>query len=328
MSIESIMNTIDWDKLRTFYFITKAGGFTQASPYLNLAQSTLSRTIQNLESELGCPVFIRHRNGIILTKEGEILFQAAKNIFSEIKQATDDIESETKDPQGSLRLVISGGIFHFYVMPYVADFLKQYPKINLTLIVTDSIPTLDLLEADVAIRPKILDREDLVQQHLITNHAQLYASQAYLNEFGTPEKPQDLDHHRLIGFGDHREANSFQAMNYHLTLGRPEGSLRTPYVQVNTPQGRLELAQAGIGITAISAEHPGLQDLNLVRVLPHIPEEPAVSSYYIYSKAHQNSKKIRVLGEYLLKAFEPFNQRHKRRFIHEESGARLSATGD
>ena len=77
MSVDSIINNVDWDKLRTFYFIAKAGGFTQAMPYLNLAQSTLSRTIQNLEAELDFPVFIRHRNGILLTKEGEILFKAA-----------------------------------------------------------------------------------------------------------------------------------------------------------------------------------------------------------------------------------------------------------
>lgn len=130
MSIDSIINNIDWDKLRTFYFVAKAGGFTQASPYLNLAQSTLSRTIQNLEGELGFPVFIRHRNGIFLTKEGEILFQASKRIFSELKQAIDDVESETTETQGSLRLVISGGLLHFFLLPYIAPFVKNIPTLT------------------------------------------------------------------------------------------------------------------------------------------------------------------------------------------------------
>lgn len=302
MSIDSIINNIDWDKLRTFYFVARAGGFTQASPYLNLAQSTLSRTIQNLETELGFPVFIRHRNGIFLTKEGDILFRASKSIFSELKQAIDDVEAETKETQGALRLVISGGLLHFFLLPYIPPFLKEHPKINLTIISTDSIPTLDLLEADVAIRPKLPERDDLIQRHLISNHVKLYASKDYLKEFGVPKTPEDLDFHRLIGFGDHKEANFFQGMNWHLILGKSQGEKRLPYVQANTPHARLVLAQAGLGITAISAEHPGLSELNLVQVLPDI-QGPIVSSYYIYSKAHQNSKKITVLEEYLAEAF-------------------------
>lgn len=304
MNIDGIINNIDWDKLRTFYFVAKAGGFTQASPYLNLAQSTLSRTIQNLENEVGFSVFIRHRNGIFLTKEGDILFKAANNIFSEIKQAIDDVESETKEPQGSLKLVVSGGLLNFFVLPYIPSFIKQYPKINLTLIAADSVPTLDLLEADVAIRPKIQDREDLIQRLLLINHVRLYASKEYLDEFGIPKMPEDLDNHRLIAFGDHKEASSFQGMNWHLTLGKPQGEMRIPYTQANTPHARLTLAEAGIGIMAISAEHPGLSDSkNLAPVLADI-EGPTVSSYYIYSQAHQNSMKIKVLEEYLLKVFQ------------------------
>jgi DNA-binding transcriptional LysR family regulator len=302
VSIESIINNIDWDKLRTFYFVAKAGGFTQASPYLNLAQSTLSRTIQNLEGELGFPVFIRHRNGIFLTKEGEILFKAAKNIFSELKHAIDEVESETAEPQGSLRLIVSGGLLQFYALPYIPGFIKKYPNINLTLVAADTVPSVVLLEADVVIRPKLPERDDLIQRHLLTNHVQLYASKDYLDQFGTPTKPEDLDHHRLIAFGDHKEALSFQAMNWHLTLGTSQGEVRIPYIQANTPYGRLLLAQEGIGITAISAEHPGLLDLKLIQILPDI-EGPTVNNYFIYSKAHQNSKRIKVLEEYLLEAF-------------------------
>lgn len=303
ISIDNLMKNIDWHKLRTFYYVTKAGGFTQASTYLNLAQSTISRTIQNLESEVGFPIFIRHRNGIFLTKEGDILFKAAQNIFEQIKQALDEIEAEREEPQGSLRLAISSGLFHHYVLPHIPEFVKQYPKINLTLIATHVIPVLDLLEADVAIRPKILGRDDLIQNLLFINHAQLYASKEYIEKFGLPQKPEDLDDHRLIAFGDHKEAVSYQAMNWHLTLGKPQGEIRIPYIQANTPQARLSLAVAGIGIVAISAEHPGLSQLNLIQILPDIPG-PIAETYYIYSKAHQNSKKIKVLEEYMFGIFK------------------------
>ncbi|MBM3468455.1 MAG: LysR family transcriptional regulator [Alphaproteobacteria bacterium] len=303
MNLGKVANSIDWDKLRTFYFIAQAGGFTQASSYLNLAQSTLSRTIQNLENELGFPVFIRHRNGIALTKEGDILFKSAKNIFADIEQAINEIEAERHEPEGSLRIVISGGLLHFFLLPHIPSFAKNYPKINLSFICTDSIPTMDLREADIAVRPKYGERDDLIQRPLLTNHVQLYASPKYLKEFGIPLKPADLDKHRLISFGDHKEAESFQAMNWHLTLGKSEGEVRIPFIQSNTPQSRLFLAEAGLGIVAISAEHPGLSELDLVQVLPDLIG-PTAETYLIYSKAHQNSKKIRAFEEYILPIFE------------------------
>lgn len=302
MSTDSMINNIDWDKLKKFYFIAKAGGFSQASSYLNLAQSTLSRTIQGLESELGFPVFIRNRSGALLSEEGSILFEAASKMFADLEHTIDAVESVRKEPLGSLKIVVSGGLLHFYMLPYIPDFLTTYPKIKLTIIAADSIPTLELLEADVILRPKVENHDDYIQQLLITNRIQLYASRKYLDQFGTPQKSEDLDNHRLIGFGYHREAESFQAMNWHLTLGKPQGEIRSPYIEVNTPQARIELAKAGLGITCIAAEHAGLSDLNLVQVLPDI-EGPTVSSYFIYSKSHQNSMKIKVLEEYLLSAF-------------------------
>ena len=302
MSIDSIINNIDWDKLKKFYFIAKAGGFSQASSYLNLAQSTLSRTIQGLESEVGFPVFVRHRNGTLLTEEGSILLKAANKIFTELEHTINDVQSVSKEPQGPLKIVVSGGLLHFYILPYIPDFLTTYPKIKLTIIAADSVPTLELLEADIILRPKVEDRDDYIQRLLITNRVQLYASQKYLDQFGTPQKSEDLDNHQLIGFGYHKEAESFQAMNWHLTLGKPQGEIRSPYIEVNTPQARLEFAKAGLGITSIAAEHPRLSDLSLVQILPDI-EGPTVSSYFVYSKTHQNSMKIKVLEEYLLNAF-------------------------
>jgi DNA-binding transcriptional LysR family regulator len=303
MSIDNLIKNIDWDKLRTFYYVAKAGGFTQASSYLNLAQSTISRTIQNLEAELGFPIFVRHRNGIILTKEGDILFKTATNIFAEIKQALDEIEAEREEPQGTLRLTISSGALHHFILPHIPEFLRRFPKINLTLVATHVTPILDLLEADAAIRPKIEGRDDLFQKHLMTNHVQLFASEDYLREFGIPREPKELDNHRLIAFGDHKEAISYQAMNWHLTLGKPQGEIRIPYIQANSPQVRLNLAEAGIGIVAISAEHPGLSDMNLIQILQDIPG-PTVETYYIYAKAHENSKKLKVFEDYLMGIFK------------------------
>jgi DNA-binding transcriptional LysR family regulator len=69
---------IDWDKYKTFYYVAKAGSFTAAGEILNLSQSALSRSIQNLEYQVGMKLLERIPRGVILTKQGEGLFKAAE----------------------------------------------------------------------------------------------------------------------------------------------------------------------------------------------------------------------------------------------------------
>ncbi|MBA3814395.1 MAG: hypothetical protein H0X26_07910 [Alphaproteobacteria bacterium] len=158
--------------------------------------------------------------------------------------------------------------------------------------------------AHVVIRPRVFgpEAEDLIQEHLLTNYTGLYASQDYLTKFGVPEKPEDLDHHQLIAYGNHIEAEPYKAMNWHLIMGTEEGNRREAYIQVNSPQARFSMAKDGLGIICLSKEHPGLGESGLIQVLPHIPI-PSVESFYIYSKELAKSKKVIALRDYMQKAF-------------------------
>ena len=71
---------MDWDKIRIFHAVAKAGSFTGAGEDLNLSQSSVSRQISTLEDSLGVTLFHRHARGLILTEQGEILQKAANDI--------------------------------------------------------------------------------------------------------------------------------------------------------------------------------------------------------------------------------------------------------
>jgi len=306
MDIERQINVIGWDRLRYFYYIAKVGSLSDSEKLLNLTQSNLSRTLQNLEDRIGYKLFIRWRGprkGLLLTEQGEVLFNACKKIFTEIETALTQIDSERGEPQGLVRIRSTGGLVNFYLLKYVPDFLKLYPKINFTFIAKDTMPEFDFAEADVAIRPAVPEQQNIVQRYLFKNHIRLYASPDYLKEFGTPKHPKDLDHHRLIGFGRHQDAYDFQNLNWHLTVGSETGQVRSPFIEVNTPLGRIQLASQGLGIAAIAREHPGLEDYNLTEVLPDLPGE-TVETYYIYPAQLKDSKRIQVLGDYLAEVFK------------------------
>jgi DNA-binding transcriptional LysR family regulator len=295
---------LDLDKLKIFYYVAKAKKFTTAAEILNTSQPALSRSIQLLEDRLGVKLFYRHTRGLTLTAQGELLLPIVGKFLGELEAVSEKLYEEEKEPKGPLRVGASEGLINFFLLSYIPGFLKLYPDVRLTFVANDTIPSLEFGEAHVMIRPLIQGpgAEDLVQNHLITNFAGLYASKEYLKKFGVPKEPADLDHHRLIAFGDHTEAAYFKAMNWHLALGAEPGERREAFLQVNLPHARFVLAQAGVGIIALSKEHPGLKESGLIQVLPHVPS-PTVKSYYTYPKELENSKKIIALRDYLLEVF-------------------------
>ncbi len=295
---------IDLDKLKVFYYVAKAKKFTTAADLLNISQPALSRSIQLLEDRLGIKLFYRHAKGLTLTAQGELLASAVGEILSKLEIVTEKLYEEEKEPKGPLKVAATGGLVNLFLLPYIPEFLKKHPDIRLTLIATDAIPAFEFGEVHVMIRPPIHGPEaaDLIQRHLLTNYVGLYASKNYLQEFGVPQAPEDLDAHRLIAFGDHAEAGYFKPMNWHLALGTEHGNVRDPFLQINSPQARFAMAQASVGIIALSKEHPGLKESGLIQILPHIPG-PVAETYYIYPKELQNSKKVILFQNYLEAAF-------------------------
>lgn len=83
---------LDWNHLRTFYYVAKAGSFTEAQQYLNVSQSTIRRTIQKLEKHVGEKVFLRSQSRLTLTHKGMFLFAGA-SILAGLSQCTRSFES-------------------------------------------------------------------------------------------------------------------------------------------------------------------------------------------------------------------------------------------
>jgi DNA-binding transcriptional LysR family regulator len=293
---------MDWNKLRVFYQVARSGSVTLAAEKLNVSQPALSRSIIALEDRLKTKLFQRYARGLILTKQGEILFKHVKKMFEEAEKARTEIQEEETEPQGNLKIIATGGLVNHFIVQYIPEFLRRYPKIHLNIVASDNIPEFDIRGVDIAIRPQIHGQEGLIQRHLFTNHIRLYASPEYLKKYGTPKIPQDLDNHRLISFGSHDEARYFLPLNWHLTVEAPSDHVREPYIEVNTPHARLQLAEAGMGIAAISKEHPGIDQANLVEVLSDLPG-PVVETYYIYSVQLKDSKRVKVFGDYLKESF-------------------------
>jgi DNA-binding transcriptional LysR family regulator len=289
---------MDWDKLRVFHAVAEAGSFTHAGESLNLSQSAVSRQISALEESLSVPLFHRHARGLILTEQGELLFKTAREVFAKLAMA-EGLISESKDrPKGPLKITTTVAFGSIWLTPRIREFLDLYPEIQVSLVVDDSELDLSMREADVAIRMSPPRQPDLIQRHLVSVQVHIYATNDYLQKYGTPTRPEDLEEHRIIIYGEDARP-PVPGVNWLIEVGARSGQDRRPILTVNNTYGMLRAIMSGLGIAAlpdfVASEHN-----NLVRVLPEVSGPPN-EAYFVYPEELRTSKRISVFRDFLLR---------------------------
>ncbi|HWI26822.1 MAG TPA: LysR family transcriptional regulator [Stellaceae bacterium] len=289
---------MDWDKLRVFHAVAEAGSFTHAGEALNLSQSAVSRQISALEESLSVPLFHRHARGLILTEQGELLFRTAREVFSKLAM-TEAMLSESKDrPKGPLKVTTTVSFGSAWLTPRIREFTDLYPEIQVSLVVDDTELDLSMREADVAIRMSAPRQPDLVQRHLTTLRYHIYASSEYLKRFGTPQKPEDLDKHRIIVYGQDSRP-PVRPINWLWEAGSRPGYERRPIFMVNNVYGILRAVESGLGIAALP-DFMAQEAIDLIRILPEL-NGPEVETYFVYPEELRTSKRIAVFRDFLLR---------------------------
>ena len=189
---------MDWDKLRIFHAVADAGSLTHAGETLNLSQSAVSRQMRGLEESLNTTLFHRHARGLILTEQGELLFDATRAMIKRLDAATARIKDSEEEVFGELRVTTTIGFGSLWLAPRLARLYEKYPDLKIDLMLEERVLDLPMREADVAIRMKEPSQADLIRKRLMTVRMRLYATQLYLDQRGTPTRMEDLSHHRLI----------------------------------------------------------------------------------------------------------------------------------
>jgi DNA-binding transcriptional LysR family regulator len=288
---------INWNRLTAFYHTARLGNLKHACAKLNIDQSTLSRTIQAFEETLGFKLFNRLPQGVMMTRQGEILFEVVEKVLLDIDAALLMAREEAEIPKGVLKVATTVALASVWLVEMVPEFLETYPDIELYIIGDDERLNVKAREADALIAPYMEHVPDLIQSYLFSCRLQLYASPEYIEKFGCPETVEDLNNHRLITFGT-ETIRPYSDIDWLLRVGLPPGVVRKPYLSINSSKGASQLAEKGLGIVALSDEFPHIKKSNLVKILPEI-EGPTVDLYYIYPKSLHNSKRVKVFGEYL-----------------------------
>lgn len=284
---------MDWDKLRIFHAVADAGSLTHAGDVLHLSQSAVSRQIRALEESLNTTLFHRHARGLILTEQGELLFDATSSMNKRLEAAAARIRDSEEEVFGSLRVTTTTGFGSLWLAPRLAKLYEKYPDLNIDLMLEERVLDLPMREADVAIRMKEPSQADLVRKRLMSVWMRLYASPEYLEKHGTPQSLDDLENHRLIcQRTDSTQVGAGQVFVQGLLTYELKSTLN-----VNNYFGVLQAVINNLGIGVLP--HYVIEDFpRALRVLPD-EESGEIPVFLAYPEELRQSRRIAAFRDFV-----------------------------
>ncbi|WP_372613545.1 LysR family transcriptional regulator [Aquicoccus sp.] len=296
---------MDWDKLRIFHAVADAGSLTHAGDALHLSQSAVSRQIRSLEETLNTTLFHRHARGLILTEQGELLFDATRAMLKRLDAATARIRDSEDEVFGELRVTTTTGFGTLWLAPRLTALYEKYPELKIDLMLEERVLDLPMREADVAIRMKEPSQADLIRKRLMSVRMRLYASPEYLARAGTPQSLEDLSRHRLICQNVGATQVGAGATLVQALLSNEISSLLT----VNNYYGVLQgvLHHLGIGVLPdyVIQEFPNLQ-----QVLPEV-DSGDIPVFLAYPEELRQSKRIAAFRDFVQEEITIYRKRVK-----------------
>lgn len=131
---------------RIFYAVANNGNISKTAKELYISQPAISKSIQKLEENLGVKLFARSSRGVTLTPEGELLYAHVKSAFETLSMGEDKLRRSIALGIGNLTIGTSSTLCKYILLPYLKDFIKQYPHINISISCHSTNHTLRLLE--------------------------------------------------------------------------------------------------------------------------------------------------------------------------------------
>ena len=260
------------DRIRILAQVVESGSFSRAARALNLAPSSVTRTIDSLEQQLGVPLFKRSTRQLVLTEQGEYFLARSVPLLEEAEQLVQSLQPLHVAPRGPLRVSVFESFGAAWLAPQLPAFLARYPGVRVEIEFDNRLVDLDADNVDVAIRIGRPTDSSLHARHLLANRTLLVASPAYLAQHGEPVHPDELASHNCLIRGQGR-----QRQHWYFQRG-PER--RKIAVQGNlasvggTPL--LCAAQAGCGLLLLSSwmVQQGIDDGSLRQLLPDWQASP------------------------------------------------------
>ncbi len=286
--------------LRAFVKVVESGSFAEAGRQLRLSRSAISKYIGELEQSLGVQLIVRTTRHASPTETGQRYFERAVSILAELVAADQAVSQSQAAPRGLLRVNAPMSFGTMRLGPVVADFMAQYPELQLQIVLSDDL--LDPVQDgfDVTLRIAELESSSLVARRIMPVERVICAAPAYLTRHGAPESPEDLRRHTSLTYGFLLTGNQWK-----LTGADGDHWIQPAWTLcVNNAEVLRDVAIRGQGIALIprfiAAE--ALASGELTAILPDYAA-PSLALYAIYPPTRHLSVKVRLFIDFLVERF-------------------------
>jgi DNA-binding transcriptional LysR family regulator len=288
-------NVMDWDQVRIFLAVARAGQLAGAAARLGLDVSTVSRRLDRLEADLGVHLFDRTRDGTVATAAAESMLPAAEDMERALAQFATAVDSIETVAEGPVRLTAPPGVADAFVAPLLAEFRTRYPKVTVDLDASIGYADLTRREADLALRASRPRSGDLVAVRLVATRSIPMTSPAYAAELGKLRRWSDA---RWITWG---------ADLMHIPTGRwMTEHLRgiTPVLRTSHFSSQLAAAAAGLGVTLASEPFQRVRPLVPVAIARSLVTSwdtlPVEDLWLVGHRALRTVPRVAALWEFLV----------------------------
>lgn len=293
MAVERVDRTGD---MAVFAAVAREGSLSSAARKLALTPSAVSRIVSRIEARLGVRLLVRTTRRLHLTPEGETYFRAATRILADLDETESTIADQCS-PRGLVRISAATAHGRLVIVPLLAEFTALHSEIKVEIDLDDRIADVMGGRTDVAIRFGQLVDSPLTARRLGETGRTVVASPAYLERFGTPATPDDLNRHNCLDFSFRR-----------IEPGWPfrEGSRQytlpvSGNITANSGETLVHLALQGIGITRVGNFHIGdeLASGRLVPLLEAFNPQDRENIHAVFIGGPTMPARVRALVDFL-----------------------------
>ncbi|OTG65166.1 LysR substrate-binding domain-containing protein [Acinetobacter silvestris] len=290
----------DLDDFYCFALVVEHGGFSAAERATDIPKSKLSRRVYHLEENLGVRLIQRSSRHFAVTDIGMNIYRHAQVMMNAAQSAHDLVDHLSAQPRGVIKVSLPVSIAQSEMAKILPDFLKTYPEIKVQLLISNRRVDIINEGIDIALRVRanLDDDPSLVLRKFENIEQHLFASQAYLNEYGMLKTPEDLTEHRILSMVDE---HLDQQMILHDDSNHQKKITINPVVMGSDLLMLAKLASQNCGIALLPDTTAGdyVKSGELVRVLPEW-KAPHGIFHAVYPSRRGLLPAVRVFIDYLV----------------------------
>jgi DNA-binding transcriptional LysR family regulator len=286
--------------IRAFTKVVAHGSYSQAARELRLSRSAVSKHVGDLEAELGVQLLNRTTRSARPTESGQAYYERCVAILADLEEADLAVTRAQAEPRGMLRINAPMSFGTLHLGEAVADFMEEYPELQIQLILSDQL--IDPVQEgfDVTLRIAELASSNLIARKIVPAERMLCAAPAYLARRGTPQHPNDLRAHDCLSYGHLATGNQWK-------LTGPDGDHWIPVpwtLCTNNAEVLRDAAVKGRGIALLPTFIAGAQlRQGALRTILANYRAPELALYAIYPPNRHLSVKVRLFIDFLVERF-------------------------